>query len=140
MIQPIFPTNDTFSTDEARRTLQDSSREIDQLIEERRNQGLINRTDSVSPQTVSPVLVEAPPCLAVSGVYLQGITLLSLSDLNTLSSLPNSCITSNDINKLSAEITNLYIAKGYVTARIQFIPPNANGELGINVVEGFVEA
>ncbi|MBD2809547.1 ShlB/FhaC/HecB family hemolysin secretion/activation protein [Xenorhabdus sp. Vera] len=140
VIQPIFPTNDTFSTDEARRTLQDSSREIDQLIEERRHQGLINRTDSISPQTVSPVLVEAPPCLAVSGVYLQGITLLSLSDLNTLSALPDSCITSNDINKLSAEITNLYIAKGYVTARVQFIPPNANGELGINVVEGFVEA
>ncbi|MBI6547662.1 ShlB/FhaC/HecB family hemolysin secretion/activation protein [Xenorhabdus lircayensis] len=130
----------TFPTDETRRILQDSSREIDQLIEERRHQGLINRTDSVSPQTVSPVLVEAPPCLAISGVYLQGITLLSLSELNTLSALPDSCITSNDINKLSAEITNLYIAKSYITARVQFIPPNPNGELGINVVEGFVEA
>ncbi|MBC8954292.1 ShlB/FhaC/HecB family hemolysin secretion/activation protein [Xenorhabdus sp. PB62.4] len=127
-------------TDETRRTLQDSSREIDQLIEERRHQGLINRTDSVSPQKVSPVLVDAPPCLAINGVYLQGITLLSLSDLNSLSALPESCITSNDINKLSAEITNLYVAKGYITARVQFIPPNQNGELGINVVEGFVEA
>ncbi|WP_374052265.1 ShlB/FhaC/HecB family hemolysin secretion/activation protein [Xenorhabdus taiwanensis] len=132
--------NPAFPTDEARRTLQDSSREIDQLIEERRHQGLINRTDNVSPQTVSPVVMEAPPCLAVNGVYLQGITLLSLRDLNTLSALPDSCITSNDINKLSAELTNLYIAKGYITARVQFIPPNTNGELGINVVEGFVEA
>ncbi|MBD2796910.1 ShlB/FhaC/HecB family hemolysin secretion/activation protein [Xenorhabdus sp. 18] len=133
-LTPAFPT------DEARRTLQDSSREIDQLIEERRHQGLINRTDSIAPQTVSPVLVETAPCLPISGVYLQGITLLSLRDLNTLSALPDSCITSNDINTLSAEITNLYIAKGYITARVQFIPPNANGELGINVVEGFVEA
>ncbi|MDX7990460.1 ShlB/FhaC/HecB family hemolysin secretion/activation protein [Xenorhabdus littoralis] len=132
--------NSTFPTDETRRTLQDSSREIDQLIEERRHQGFTNRTDSLSPQTVSPELVEAPPCLAISGVYLQGITLLSLSELNTLSALPESCITSNDINKLSAEITNLYIAKGYITARVQFIPPNPNGELGVNVVEGFVEA
>ncbi|CAM3768420.1 XhlB, XhlA hemolysin secretion/activation protein [Xenorhabdus thuongxuanensis] len=132
--------NPTFPTDEARRTLQDSSREVDQLIEERRHQGLINRTDSVSPQTVSPVVVEAPSCLAVNEVYLQGITLLSLKDLSTLSALPDNCITSNDINKLSAEITNLYIAKGYITARVQFIPPNTNGELGINVVEGFVEA
>ncbi|MDC9603699.1 ShlB/FhaC/HecB family hemolysin secretion/activation protein [Xenorhabdus griffiniae] len=132
--------NSAFSTDEARRTLQDSSREIDQLIEDRRHQGLINRTDNVSPQTVSPVVVEAPPCLAVNGVYLQGITLLSLGDLNTLSALPDNCITSNDINKLSAEITNLYIAKGYITARVQFLPPNPHGELGINVVEGFVEA
>ncbi|OTA19108.1 XhlB, XhlA hemolysin secretion/activation protein [Xenorhabdus beddingii] len=140
-ISPInFPTDETFTADEARRTLQDSSREIDQLIEERRHQGLINRTDSVSPQTVSPVLVEAPPCLAINGVYLQGITLLSLKELNTLSALPDGCITSNDINRLSAEITNLYIAKGYITARVQFIPPNANGELGVNVVEGFVEA
>ncbi|MBD2783745.1 ShlB/FhaC/HecB family hemolysin secretion/activation protein [Xenorhabdus sp. DI] len=133
-LTPAFPT------DEARRTLQDSSREIDQLIEERRHQRLINRTDNVTPQTVSPVLVETAPCLTISGVYLQGITLLSLKDLNTLSALPDSCITSNDINTLSAEITNLYIAKGYITARVQFIPPNANGELGINVVEGFVEA
>ncbi|MDC9590473.1 ShlB/FhaC/HecB family hemolysin secretion/activation protein [Xenorhabdus sp. XENO-10] len=139
-LNPTLPMDETFSTNEIRRTLQDSSREIDQLIEERRHQGLINRADSVSPQTVSPVLEEAPSCLAVKGVYLQGITLLSLGDLNTLSALSDNCITSNDINKLSAEITNLYIAKGYITARVQFIPPNANGELGINVVEGFVEA
>ncbi|AOM41969.1 ShlB/FhaC/HecB family hemolysin secretion/activation protein [Xenorhabdus hominickii] len=134
VISPTFPTEET------RRTLQDSSREIDQLIEERRHQRLINRSDNIAPQTVSPVLVDTPPCLAISGVYLQGITLLSLSDLNTLSALPDNCITSNDINKLSAEITNLYIAKGYITARGQFISPNLNGELGINVVEGFVEA
>ncbi|PHM73100.1 ShlB/FhaC/HecB family hemolysin secretion/activation protein [Xenorhabdus kozodoii] len=140
-LNPIFPTDETaFSTDAARRTLQDSSREIDQLIEERRHQGLINRTERVSPQTVSPMVVGSPQCLAINGVYLQGITLLSLKDLNTLSALPDSCITSNDINKLSAELTNLYIAKGYITARVQFIPPNIRGELGINVVEGFVEA
>ncbi len=140
-LNPAFPAiNDTFSTDETRRTLQDSSREIDQLIEERRHQGLINRANSMSLQTVSPILVEAPPCLAINGVYLRGITLLSLKDLNTLSALPDSCITSNSINQLSAEITNLYITKGYITARVQFIPPDANGELGINIVEGFVEA
>ncbi|CDG87983.1 ShlB/FhaC/HecB family hemolysin secretion/activation protein [Xenorhabdus bovienii] len=127
-------------TDETRRTLQDSSREIDQLIEQRRHQGLINRSGALSPQTVSPVLVEAPACLDIRSVYLQGITLLTLTDLNTLSALPDNCITSNDINKLSAEITNLYIAKGYITARVQFIPPSHHGELGINVVEGFIEA
>ncbi|MDR0218902.1 MAG: ShlB/FhaC/HecB family hemolysin secretion/activation protein [Enterobacteriaceae bacterium] len=159
-----------FSMDETRRTLQDSSREIDQLIEQRRHRGFRDRADAVSsktvssrtssPQTVSPVLVEAPPCLAISGVYLQGITLLSLAELNTLTALPGQCITHNDVNQLAAEITNLYIAKGYITARVQFIPPNQNGfrqsdlikndliknelhqknELGINVVEGFVEA
>ncbi|MDX7986207.1 ShlB/FhaC/HecB family hemolysin secretion/activation protein [Xenorhabdus sp. 12] len=134
-----------FPADETRKTLQDTAREIEQLIEERRHQELINRADSVSPQAISPVLVEAPPCLAINGiniqsVYLQGITLLPLSDLNTLSALSDSCITSNDINKLSAEITNLYIARGYITARVQFIPPNRDGELGINVVEGFIEA
>ncbi|PHM44929.1 XhlB, XhlA hemolysin secretion/activation protein [Xenorhabdus mauleonii] len=139
-----FPTP-TFPTDETRKTLQDTTREIEQLIEERRHQELINRADRVSPQTVSPVLVETPSCLTINGiylrgVYLQGITLLPLSDLNTLSALSDNCITSNDINKLSAEITNLYIARGYITARVQFIPPNQDGELGINVVEGFIEA
>ncbi|PHM28352.1 ShlB/FhaC/HecB family hemolysin secretion/activation protein [Xenorhabdus budapestensis] len=125
--------------DEARRTLQDSSREIGRLIEQRRHQGFIDRTDNTSPQTVSPVLVEAPPCLDINGVYLQGMTLLSLADLNILSALSDDCITNNDINKLTAEITNLYLAKGYITARVQFIPPNHRGELGLNVVEGFVE-
>ncbi|WP_047680705.1 MULTISPECIES: ShlB/FhaC/HecB family hemolysin secretion/activation protein [Xenorhabdus] len=126
--------------DEARRTLQDSSREIGRLIEQRRHQGFIDRTDTTAPQTVSPVLVEASPCLNINGVYLQGMTLLSLTDLDTLSALPDHCITNNDINKLTAEITNLYLAKGYITARVQFIPPNHRGELGLNVVEGFVEA
>ncbi|CDL87591.1 ShlB/FhaC/HecB family hemolysin secretion/activation protein [Xenorhabdus cabanillasii] len=126
--------------DEARRTLQESSREIGRLIEQRRHQGFIDRTDTTAPQTVSPVLVKAPPCLDISGVYLQGMTLLSLADLDTLSALPDHCITNNDINKLTAEITNLYLAKGYITARVQFIAPNHRGELGLNVVEGFVEA
>ncbi|PHM59300.1 ShlB/FhaC/HecB family hemolysin secretion/activation protein [Xenorhabdus sp. KK7.4] len=128
------------SIDEARRTLQDSSREIDQLIEQRRYRGFIERSDTLSPETVSPVLTEAPACLDISGVYLQGITLLSLAELDTLSALPEQCITSNDINRLTAEITNLYIAKGYITARVQFIPPSYNRELGLSVIEGFVEA
>ncbi|PHM36232.1 ShlB/FhaC/HecB family hemolysin secretion/activation protein [Xenorhabdus innexi] len=128
------------SIDEARRTLQDSSREIDQLIEQRRYRGFIERSDSLSSQTASPVLPEAPACLDISGVYLQGITLLSIAEMNTLSALPERCITSNHINQLTTEITKLYIAKGYITARVQFIPPDYNRELGLSIVEGFVEA
>ncbi|CDL85102.1 ShlB/FhaC/HecB family hemolysin secretion/activation protein [Xenorhabdus szentirmaii] len=132
--------NSISSINETKRIWQDNSREIEQLIEERRHQGLINRSESISPQAVSPKLEDAPPCLTINGVYIQGITLLSMTELKTLSALPDHCITSNNINTLSAEITNLYIDKGYITARVQFIPPNADGELGINVIEGFVEA
>ncbi|WP_445495949.1 POTRA domain-containing protein [Photorhabdus sp. SF281] len=131
--------NDNLPMTEARRTLQDSSREINQLIEQRRYQQLKQQANTVPESTPAPVLPESKQCLRLTGVYLKGISLLSVRKLNTLSALSPECISSHDINRLSHELTKLYISKGYVTARIQFIAPDADGELGINVIEGFIE-
>ncbi|MER2373139.1 ShlB/FhaC/HecB family hemolysin secretion/activation protein [Photorhabdus laumondii] len=131
--------NDNLPMTEARRTLQDSSREINQLIEQRRYQQLKQQANTVPESTPAPVLPESKQCLPLTGVYLKGISLLSVRDLSTLSALSPACISSHDINRLSHELTHLYISKGYITARVQFIAPNTDGELGLNVIEGFVE-
>ncbi|CNH85822.1 hemolysin activator protein [Yersinia frederiksenii] len=48
--------------------------------------------------------------------------------------------SSNEINQLLArELTQIYLSKGYITARIQFIPPKTDDELGLDVTEGFIE-
>ncbi|NRN27664.1 ShlB/FhaC/HecB family hemolysin secretion/activation protein [Photorhabdus heterorhabditis] len=131
--------NDNLPMTEARRTLQESSREINQLIEQRRYQQLKQPANTVPESTSAPALPESRQCLLLTGVYLKGISLLSVRDLNTLSALSPECISSHDINRLSHELTRLYISKGYITARIQFIAPDADGELGLNVIEGFIE-
>ncbi|CAI1135753.1 ShlB/FhaC/HecB family hemolysin secretion/activation protein [Serratia entomophila] len=124
---------------ESRRALQDSSREINQLIEQRRYQQLKQQRLLAEPEPAAPALPQSAQCLPIAGVYLQGVTLLSPADLSALSALPQQCISSNDINRLSRELTRLYVAKGYITARVQFIRPNKQRELGLRVTEGFIE-
>ncbi|MBC8946031.1 ShlB/FhaC/HecB family hemolysin secretion/activation protein [Xenorhabdus indica] len=119
--------------------LQNSEREINKLIEQRLHQAILNRSEENSAKKSLPKLVESKKCLPISGIYMQGISLLSTSDLKTLSAIPSDCITSHYINKLASEITNLYIQKGYVTARVKLIPPDYDKTLGIRIIEGFVE-
>lgn len=124
---------------ESRRALQDGTREVNQQIEQRRYQQLKQQQLLEDPEPAAPALPLSAQCLPIGGVYLQVITLLSAKDLATLSALPERCISSNDINRLTRELTRLYLDKGYITARVQFIRPNAEGELGLRVTEGFIE-
>ncbi|MGQ8708924.1 ShlB/FhaC/HecB family hemolysin secretion/activation protein [Serratia sp. TSA_198.1] len=124
---------------ESRRALQDSTREVNQQIEQRRYQQLKQQQLLAEPAPAAPALPRSAQCLPIGGVYLQGITLLSAKDLATLSALPQRCISSNDINRLTRELTRLYVDKGYITARVQFVRPNTDGELGLRVTEGFIE-
>ncbi|PHM33250.1 ShlB/FhaC/HecB family hemolysin secretion/activation protein [Xenorhabdus innexi] len=119
--------------------LQNSEREINRLIEERQHQEMVNRSKRYSSKELPPNLKGDKKCLPINGIYLQGISLLSSSDLKTLSPISNGCITSNYINKLASEITNLYVQKGYVTARVKLIPPDDEKKLGVRVIEGFIE-
>ncbi|EAQ9952383.1 ShlB/FhaC/HecB family hemolysin secretion/activation protein [Salmonella enterica] len=125
------------SIGESRRALQDSTREVNQLIEQRRYQQLNQKHSRLDP--VAPVLPQSTQCLPVAGVYLQGVTLLSPDELSALSALPKQCISSNDINRLTRELTHLYIQKGYITTRVQIVRPDSQGELGLSVTEGFIE-
>ncbi|MDW5502624.1 ShlB/FhaC/HecB family hemolysin secretion/activation protein [Pseudomonas lundensis] len=124
---------------ESRRALQDGTREVNQQIEQRRYQQLKQQQLLAEPEPAAPALPRSAQCLPIGGVYLQGITLLSAKDLAALSALPTRCISSNDINRLTRELTRLYLDKGYITARVQFIRPNSEGELGLRVTEGFIE-
>ncbi|MFA3760863.1 POTRA domain-containing protein [Yersinia sp. 2466 StPb PI] len=50
-------------------------------------------------------------CLAISGIFVQGNTLISLKDIERLINIENDCITNNDINTLAKDITKEYIKK-----------------------------
>ncbi|PHM60492.1 XhlB, XhlA hemolysin secretion/activation protein [Xenorhabdus stockiae] len=127
------------TVNEGSNNLRNSEREINRLIEERRHQEMINRSRRYSTKESLANLKGDKKCLPISGVYLQGISLLSSSDLKTLSAISNNCITSNNINRLTSEIINLYVQKGYVTARVKLVPPDYEKKLGIHVIEGFIE-
>lgn len=96
---------------ESRRALQDSTREVNQLIEQRRYQQLKQQRLLAEPEPAAPALPQSAQCLPIAGVYLQGVTLLSPTDLSALSALPENCISSNDINRLTRELTRLYVQK-----------------------------
>ena len=119
--------------------MQDSTREVNQLIEQRRYQQLKQQRLLAEPEPAAPALPQSAQCLPIAGVYLQGVTLLSPTDLSALSALPENCISSNDINRLTRELTRALCAKGYITARVQIVRPNSQGELGLSVTEGFIE-
>ncbi|WP_145594824.1 ShlB/FhaC/HecB family hemolysin secretion/activation protein [Yersinia aleksiciae] len=125
--------------DESRQNLQNSSNEINQLIEERRRAQLKQPEYITDAENNAPELENIEQCLPINGVYIQGITLLTPADLNNLTALPEQCIGSENVNLLARELTHIYLTKGYITARVQFIPPNAEGALGLDVTEGFIE-
>ena len=133
------PFWDNTPTDESRRALQNSAREVNSLLEQQSLQRL-EKQRQARPSAAAPAqLREDTSCLPIDGVYLTGITLLSLRDLRALDPLPTHCIRSRDVNHLAKQLTALYLEKGYITARVQFLRPNARGELGVRVTEGFIE-
>ncbi|MCU7434867.1 ShlB/FhaC/HecB family hemolysin secretion/activation protein [Yersinia pestis] len=94
-----------------------------------------NHQSVASQKKISPEKI----CLPITGVFLQGNTLLSSQDLNQIDHILGECISEDDINILAKEVTRLYLSKGYLAARVNFIPLNNAGELGLNVTEGIVE-
>lgn len=78
-------------------------------------------------------------CLPVNGVFVHGVTLVSIKYIELLNNINNGCVKYYDINSLAKDLTNQYINKGYITARVRFMPINSRGELGLSVTEGIVE-
>ncbi|QDJ13207.1 hemolysin activation protein [Mergibacter septicus] len=123
---------------ENRQALQNSSRLIQTELETQRLRSL-QRKEKATSEASLPTITPSTQCIAISGIYLKGITLLTTKDLERLTALPKDCITTANINLLVREITQLYINKGYITARVRFIAPDSSGKLGIQIVEGFIE-
>ncbi|KJG57137.1 hypothetical protein UA38_11190 [Photobacterium kishitanii] len=124
---------------ESRRALQSNNREIEKLSEKNQTERLIKNNEEKISAKNNNILPDSNICLKIDNVFLQGITLLDKDDLNKITALPLKCITANNLNNLARELTQLYINKGYITSRVEFIQPNARGELGVQVIEGFVE-
>ena len=123
---------------ESRRALQNNNREIEQLSDKGQTERLIKNKEE-KKLIAENILPDSSMCLEISNVFLQGITLLDNDDLDRITALPTQCITTKDLNTLARELTQIYINKGYITSRIEFIQPNDQGELGVQVIEGFIE-
>ncbi|CNH76471.1 hemolysin activator HlyB domain-containing protein [Yersinia thracica] len=78
-------------------------------------------------------------CLNITGLFLQGNTLFTDDEFSIKDYLHDKCITASDVNKLAKEVTKTYLTKGYVAARVSFLPLNSHGKLGLNINEGVVE-
>lgn len=93
----------------------------------------------------TPGHAETPPaegiCVQIEIIRFTGATLLSESDTARLSApYSGRCLGMNEINELVRDVTNLYIARGYVTTRASVpVQDLASGNLEIRVVEGTVE-
>lgn len=84
-------------------------------------------------------LVVEDECLNITGFYFRGNTLFIDDEFETPEYSPGRCITIDDANQLARNITNAYLTKGYVAARVSFLPRNSKGELGLNINEGVIE-
>ncbi|WP_256384869.1 ShlB/FhaC/HecB family hemolysin secretion/activation protein [Photobacterium toruni] len=124
---------------ESRRALQDSNREIKQLSKLSHQEQIEQNLNKSELKAKKQILPESDICLPISGIYLQGITLLNNTDLENITPISHDCITTATLNLLAREVTQLYLDKGFITARVQFIQPNKDGELGVQVIEGFIE-
>jgi len=88
-----------------------------------------------------PPAVPGAPCFKADSIELKGVTLLSHKESNGLiAPYLERCLTLNDVNNLVRDITNAYIAKGFVTTRVA-VPEQdfSTGNLILLVIEGKVE-
>ena len=121
---------------------------IIQQQEQRRFQDEINRDLQRDQKAlISPPsrLQVSPPkkglCVDVEDIRLSGYTIFQKEDFKPiLSHYIGRCLTLSDMNALMDEITNLYIAKGYITSKT-YIPAQdlSKGILSLIIVEGVLE-
>lgn len=84
--------------------------------------------------------VEDSVCVVIEKIDLAGCTLLDLEELeDVFARYEQKCLRIAEINELIREITNIYIAYGYITTRV-FVPQQdmSSGLLKLIVVEGEV--
>ena len=81
-------------------------------------------------------------CVQIDTLVFVDATLLSQFEKNTISApFVGRCLSMSQINDVVREVTNLYIKRGYVTARA-FVPAQdlGSGKLEIRIIEGEVES
>ena len=129
---------------EALRLQQQQQRDLQQLHLEQRQRQL--QRGSFGTQAATPALptdiAKDDRCWPLSGTRLAGITLFSKAELNKrIEPYVAPCMGVTQINRLLAEITQLYVQAGYIASRPYLISPPAAGQsLDIHVEEGYLEA
>ena len=123
-----------------RRALQENQRKLNKQLQPKPTKNIDNPEVKEVEAEGNPVLKETHQCLPISGVYVTETSLLSPKDFEKLTPIDDSCILPEDVNQLIREITGLYVSKGFVTARIVLLQPGIYGELGLEIIEGKIEA
>ncbi|MGR3808817.1 ShlB/FhaC/HecB family hemolysin secretion/activation protein [Pasteurella testudinis] len=123
--------------------LRDSEREINRQIEQNRYQQLVesaaDRTSEQQKHEQEHSETLSSACLPVNGLQLSGVQLLDQTALADLTPIPQDCISDENVNRLIRELTQRYLDRGYITARIVFAPLDENRTLRLHAVEGVVE-
>lgn len=97
--------------------------------------------DAPQKDEAMPVAGDAK-CFEIEHLVLQGVTSLVQTEIKQLQGLVEGrCVGMAQLGAILKRITNLYINKGYVTARAYILEQSiASGRLEILVVEGVLEA
>ncbi len=93
------------------------------------------------PSSDLPATDESP-CINVKSVGVSGVTVFDYQLINTITSrYASRCLRLSDINRLIADLSNLYLNKGYITSRA-FVQPQKieKGTLDVLVIEGEIKA
>ena len=93
------------------------------------------------PQPTQPQLPHSDRCFDVHDITFKGATVLSDSEQSHVARpFLGQCLTLEKINEIVRAVTNLYVEKGFVTARASLPQQDiADGSLEILVMEGHVE-
>lgn len=144
LIALSFPAFSQDAGDVQRRHEQRLKEEQDRLQERLRRdnptQDVFLQADKANQESAIPTDTNSP-CIQVNLITVQGITLIDEDEVNKVTkSYMSRCLFLNDINQLIAEISNLYLDRGFITSRA-FVQPQKveKGTLDILVVEGKIE-
>ena len=124
--------------EQIQRSLDERQRE--QETEFRRRNGASTPRPELAPLPEEPVSPGAP-CMDVEAIDVEGVTLLPSRVVRRVTErYSHRCLSMADVNNLLRDMTNAYIERGYVTARV-FVRPDEQdaGRLGLLAVEGFLE-
>ncbi|AMC35763.1 ShlB/FhaC/HecB family hemolysin secretion/activation protein [Janthinobacterium sp. B9-8] len=136
--KPDLPIMQQSMEEHSRRMMQENADRFRNIVNDQRMRQLKN-DDSALPANPAMTMQQFD-CLAIKGLKLAGIELLSHAEVNALG-LPNAeCLSNQDINRFIQALTTLYVQKGYIAVRILASGPDADGVLTLRAVEGHVEA
>ncbi|MFT6616415.1 MAG: hemolysin activation/secretion protein [Halopseudomonas sp.] len=99
------------------------------------------------PANLSPPLEEIKPsitngiCIQVNEIQMEGVEKLKPKDFKSLlKAYESTCMNVGDIERLMAEVTAIYLEKGFITTRVYLAKQDLQGGiLVLQIVEGLLE-